>query len=131
MKQSDAQKHPFTAAGSYSPTVAKMHHLVSNFARLDARLNTPKSAAGKRTGPYVNFFDKDKEFLCGAAKLPTYGPLFWLMFTEVLKGWGAFGRRLLAISTPGEVDDIMDETVEMYALPAPTFASLYSCCALT
>jgi hypothetical protein len=102
-----------------------MHVLMSNLSRLDARLNTPITPVGRRLGPYVNFFDADGTFLANAGRLPRYGPLFWPLFTEVLKGLGAFGRRMLAVENPEDIDEIMEESVEMYALHASTSAALY------
>ena len=70
---------------------------------------TSESRIFKRTKIYCNRFCKDNDFILRAHRLPLYGPLYFPLLYEILKGWSHVGK----IFTSGFNDEMMDKQVLM------------------
>lgn len=107
VKNDENQHHPFTAAAVYGPTVAKLHFMFGNLSRLDARKNTESKK------PWCNWFCRDHDYIKNPMCLALYGPLYFRMFYEVMKGWAFAGKFFTSVKNDGEIDDLMEQQMTM------------------
>lgn len=85
----------------YSVTNAKLHFLFGNLSRADVRLNT----ANKK--PYVDWFDKNQDYLISCSKLPKYGFLYFHLLYAMSKQLGDIGKMIQNVETEDDVDKIL------------------------
>ena len=106
-KKEDAKNFPFTSATRYDSVTARLHFMFGNLSRVDVRRSTEDKKI------YCNWFCKDNDFILRAQRLPLYGPLYFPMLYEVLKGWSHVGRPFMRVKSDEEIDDLMDMQVHM------------------
>ena len=68
---------------------------------MDVRLNT----ANKK--PFVDFFDRDQDFLVSARHLPKYGFLYFVMLYAMAQYLGDIGKFIRAVKDDEGVDKII------------------------
>jgi hypothetical protein len=107
LKKEDSKSFPFTSVSKYDSLAARLHFMFGNLSRVDVRQNTGDKKI------YCNWFCKDNDFILRANRLPLYGPLYFPMLYEVLKGWSHVGKRFLNVKSDEEIDDLMDMQVNM------------------
>jgi hypothetical protein len=107
LKKEDSKSFPFTSVSKYDTVTARLHFMFGNLSRVDVRQNTGDKKI------YCNWFCKDNDFILRANRLPLYGPLYFPMLYEVLKGWSHVGKRFLNVKSDEDIDDLMDMQVNM------------------
>ena len=107
LKKEDGRNFPFTATSKYDSVTARLHFMVGNLSRVDVRLST----ADKKI--YCNWFCKDNDFILRAHRMPLYGPFYFPMFFEIMKGWAHIGRQITSVADDDKNDDIMQKQMHM------------------
>ena len=100
MTGSVESQYPFTSS-PYSPLIVKLHFLWGNITRIDVRLNT----ANKK--PFVDFFDKNQDFLVSARHCPKYGFFYFVILYVLAPFLGDVGKLIRDVKNDKDVDDII------------------------
>jgi len=96
---------PFPSS-PYSSLNIKLHFLWGNISRVDVRLNT----ANKK--PFVDFFDRDQDFLVSARHLPKYGFFYFFMLYALAPFLGDIGKFIRAVKNDEDVDKIIARKIK-------------------
>jgi hypothetical protein len=80
--------------------------LWGNLSRADVRLNT----ANKK--PFIDFFDKNQDFLVSARHLPKYGFFFFHMLYVMAPHLGDIGRWIRGVKDDEDVDKIIARKIK-------------------
>ena len=80
LKKEDNRNFPFTYASKYDSVDACLHFMFGNLSRVDERCNTGDKKI------YCNWHCKDNDFILRAQRLPLYGPLYFPMLYERVRG---------------------------------------------
>jgi hypothetical protein len=104
-KTTDNGQFPFTSS-AYSPLNVKIHFLFGNLSRADVRLNTLSKK------PFIDFFDKNQDFLVSARHLPKYGFFFFHMLYVMAPHLGDIGKLIRNVKEDDDVDKIIARKIK-------------------
>ena len=90
----------------YSPLNVKIHFLYGNLSRADVRLNNVNKK------PYINFFDKNQDFLLSARHLPKYGFLYFHILYVMAPYLGDNGKMIRNVKDDDDVDKIIAKKIK-------------------
>ena len=104
-KASDGGQYPFTST-PYSPLNIKIHFLWGNLTRVDVRLNTENKK------PYVDFFDKNQDFVVSARHMPKYGFLYFHLLYAMAPFLGDVGKWIRGVKDNDDVDEVLAKKIK-------------------
>jgi len=85
--------------------VQRFHMAVTSLRCFDVRKNGPDRK------PLFDFQDPEHAFISKIGRAPMFGPMFWPIFTIILKELNLMGKKALGAKTEEDVDRLIGESI--------------------
>ena len=96
---------PLSGAKVYSPMVKRFHVAVASMRCFDVRKNCPERRI------LFDFQDPEQIFVSKLGKAPMFGPMFWPIFTVILKELNLLGKKIMGAKSEQDIEKLIMEQI--------------------
>ena len=96
---------PLSGAKAYNPIVQSFHMAVASLRCFDVRKNSLERRI------LFDFQDPEHNFISKLGKAPMFGPMYWPIFTVILKELNLLGKKVLGAKSEEDIDRLIQEQI--------------------